>query len=135
MKPLEDAQREVLAAVPPLPVERVPLGQARGLVLSEPVTAPHDVPPFTNSAMDGYAVVGADVAHAPVALTVLEDVAAGHVATATVRPSTAIKIMTGAPLPAGADTIVKVEDTRRRRWWGRDPRANRARHVGAAGRR
>ncbi len=112
MKPLEDAQREVLAAVPALPVERVALGEAGGLVLSEPVTAPHDVPPFTNSAMDGYAVVGADVESAPVALSVLEDVAAGHVAKATVRPSTAIKIMTGAPLPQGADTVVKVEDTR-----------------------
>lgn len=101
----------MLAAVPALPIEAVSLWQSVGLVLAEPVNAPHDVPPFTNSAMDGYAVRGADVATAPVKLTVLEDVAAGHVAVASVVEGTAVKIMTGAPLPAGGDTIVKVEDT------------------------
>ena len=112
MRPLEEAQRDVLAAVPLLPIEDVPLWSAHGLVLAGPVGAPHDVPPFTNSAMDGYAVRGEDVGTAPVTLTVLEDVAAGHVAARRVESGTAIKIMTGAPLPAGADTIVKVEDTR-----------------------
>lgn len=111
MRPLAEAQRDVLAAVDALPTVRLPVDEAAGLVLAEPVTAPHDVPPFTNSAMDGYAVTGTDVASAPVELTVLEDVAAGHTASGAVVPGSAIKIMTGAPVPDGADTIVKVEDT------------------------
>ncbi len=111
MRPLAEAQREVLAAVPTLPTVTVPVMDALGLVLSDPVVAPHDVPPFTNSAMDGYAVIGADVAEVPVTLRVVDDVAAGHVSEASVSPGTAIKIMTGAPVPAGADTVVKVEDT------------------------
>ncbi|MEX1271713.1 MAG: molybdopterin molybdenumtransferase MoeA, partial [Acidimicrobiia bacterium] len=81
------------------------------LVLSEPVVAPHDVPPFANSAMDGFAVQAADVAAPHSELEILEDVAAGHVARGEVRPGTAIRIMTGAPMPAGADTVVRVEDT------------------------
>lgn len=111
MRPLAEAQREVLAAVPALPTVRVAVFDALGLVLAEQVVAPHDVPAFTNSAMDGYAVIGADVASVPVTLSVVDDVAAGHVSSATVTAGTAIKIMTGATVPAGADTIVKVEDT------------------------
>ncbi len=111
MKPLAEAQRQVLGSVPSQPVIEVPLAAARGLVLAEPVVARHDVPPFPNSAMDGYAVVAADTADAPVVLEVLEDVPAGHVATGSVRPGSAIKIMTGAPLPAGADAVVMVEET------------------------
>ncbi len=111
MRPLADAQRDVLAAMPPLPDTDVPLGDALGLVTATPVRAAHDVPPFTNSAMDGYAVIAADVAAVPVELAVLEDVPAGRVASQPVRPGTAIKIMTGAPLPAGANAVVKVEDT------------------------
>lgn len=111
MRPLADAQRDVLGAVPALPEVDVPLDDAAGLVLARPVNAPSDVPPFANSAMDGYAVVAADTAHPPVTLPVLEDVPAGSVATGSVRPGAAIKIMTGAPLPAGADSVVRVEDT------------------------
>jgi molybdopterin molybdotransferase len=111
MRPLQEAQREVLAAVDRLPARRLPLGRARGLVLAEPVRAAADVPPFASSAMDGYAVRSADVADPPVELKVLEDVPAGRVATHEVAPGTAIKIMTGAPVPAGADAVVKVEDT------------------------
>ncbi len=111
MRPLAEAQRDVLDAVPELPVVKVSLDDAFGLALAAPVGAPHDVPPFTNSAMDGYAVQGADVGSAPVILRLLEDVPAGHVAQAEVTPGTAIKIMTGAPMPTGADTVVKVEDT------------------------
>lgn len=111
MRPLADAQRDVLDSVPLLPVTRLPLGEALGLALAEPVLAPHDVPPFTNSAMDGYAVQGADVRSAPVTLRLIEDVPAGHVARASVTPGASIKIMTGAPMPEGADTVVKVEDT------------------------
>ena len=111
MRPLAEAQRDVLNSVPPLPVVELPLGEVLGLALARPVLAPHDVPPFTNSAMDGYAVQGADVRSAPVTLRLLEDVAAGYVARASVTPGASIKIMTGAPMPAGADTVVKVEDT------------------------
>ena len=111
MRPLREAQRDVLAAVQPLPVVPVPLLEASGLVLAEPVVAPHDVPPFPNSAMDGYAVRAEDVRPAPVVLDVLEDLPAGYVAASTVGPGTAVKIMTGAPIPAGADAVVQVEDT------------------------
>lgn len=111
MRPLPDAQRDVLAGVDPLDAVPVALADALGLTLAANVTAPHDVPPFANSAMDGYAVLGMDVADAPVTLTVTEDVPAGHVAAGSVGPGTAIKIMTGAPLPPGADTVVKVEET------------------------
>ena len=111
MRPLEEAQRDVLLNVMLLPVVEVELGAAHGLALATEVVAPHDVPPFTNSAMDGYAVKAADTAAAPVRLRVLEDVAAGHAAAGEVVPGASIKIMTGAPLPAGADAVVRVEDT------------------------
>ncbi len=111
MRPLLDAQRDVLELVDPLPEERVELAAAADLVLAEPVVARHDLPPFANSAMDGYAVIAADVEDAPVVLPVLEDVAAGSVPTQTVTPGTAIKIMTGAPMPPGADAVVAVENT------------------------
>jgi molybdopterin molybdotransferase len=112
MRPLEEARRDVLEAMTRLDSEAVALEDALGRVLAEEVTAGHDVPPFPNSAMDGFAVLAADVASVPVRLKVLEDVPAGSVPTTTVRPGTAIKIMTGAPMPAGADTVVKVEVTR-----------------------
>jgi molybdopterin molybdotransferase len=103
-----DAQRDVLAAVGALPVVSVPLLEASGLVLAEPVVAFHDVPPFSNSAMDGYAVRADDTQGAPVVLEVLEDLPAGYVATSPVGPGTAVKIMTGAPMPGGADAVVQV---------------------------
>ncbi|GBD83654.1 molybdopterin molybdenumtransferase [bacterium BMS3Abin02] len=111
MKPRREAQREVLTAVGRIDSVRVPLAEARGLVLAEPVDAPHDVPPFPNSAMDGYAIRAADLEGIPVELRVIEDVPAGSVPTHTVEPGAAIKIMTGAPMPAGADTVVEVEVT------------------------
>lgn len=111
MKPLRDAQRDVLAAIEPLETVAVPLAAARGLALTEPVVARHDLPPFANSAMDGYAVRARDVATAPVTLDVLEDVPAGSVPTKSVGPGQATKIMTGAPMPDGADAVVPVEVT------------------------
>lgn len=111
MRPLETAQSDVLAAMRLLPVVSAGLRECLGLVLAEPVDAPHDLPPFANSAMDGYAVLAADVADPPVELTVLEDVPAGSVPTQRITPGTAIKIMTGAPLPEGAEAVVRVEDT------------------------
>ncbi len=111
MRPLLEAQAEVLDAVPRLEARRIGIREALGLVLAEDVRASHDLPPFENSAMDGYAVRAGDVTDAPVALAVVDEVAAGSVASSTVTGGTAIKIMTGAPLPDGADAVVKVEDT------------------------
>ncbi|MDE0602704.1 MAG: molybdopterin molybdotransferase MoeA [bacterium] len=111
MKPLAAARREVLSAMRLLPAVEVPLDEAQGLALASDVTAPHAVPSFANSAMDGYAVRVADVADPPVELHISEDVPAGHVASGSVRPGSVIKIMTGAPIPEGAEAVVKVEDT------------------------
>ncbi len=111
MKPLRDAQREVLAAIDPLEPVAQPLAEARGLALAEPVVARDALPPFANSAMDGYAVRSDDVAETPVTLQVLEDVPAGSVPTKVVGPGQATKIMTGAPMPDGADAVVPVEET------------------------
>ncbi|MGH7786290.1 MAG: molybdopterin molybdotransferase MoeA [Candidatus Binatia bacterium] len=112
---VRDALDRVLHDLPRLGAEQVPLTAARGRVLIEPIAAAYDVPPFRNSAMDGYAVQSADLAAAgpeqPVRLRVLETVAAGSVARHAVRSGTATRIMTGAPVPDGADAVVKVEDT------------------------
>ena len=104
---------ELLAALEPLPAVVLPLAEAHGLVLAEDATAALPVPPWTNSAMDGYAVRAADAAGAdqsPVVLPVGGDVPAGAVP-APLGPGTAQRIMTGAMLPEGADAVVRVEDT------------------------
>ena len=111
MKPLLEAQAEVLDAVPLLPKVTVPLAGAAGHVLAEPVVASHDLPPFANSAVDGYAVRVGDTAVPPAELSVLATVAAGSVPTVAVAPGTAVKVMTGAPLPDGAEAVVRIEDT------------------------
>ncbi|HJR92013.1 MAG TPA: gephyrin-like molybdotransferase Glp [Acidimicrobiia bacterium] len=111
MRPLDEARAEVLSAMVRLDSERVELAHASGRVLAEDVVSPHDIPPFPNSAMDGFAVRAADVVAVPVRLEVLEDVPAGSMPTHEVGPATAIKIMTGAPMPIGADAVVKVEVT------------------------
>jgi len=111
VKPRLEAQRDVLASLTALGSERISLGQALGRVLAEPIIAPHDIPPFANSAMDGYAVRAADLATVPVSLAVVGEVAAGSVPAREVAPGTAVRIMTGAPMPDGADTVVEVEVT------------------------
>jgi molybdenum cofactor synthesis domain-containing protein len=111
MRPLRVAQADVLKGLPHLPETEAALADVLGLALAAPIVAPHPVPPFANSAMDGYAVRAADVADVPTELRVVEDVPAGRVASRAVGPGTAIKIMTGAPLPLGADAVVRVEDT------------------------
>ncbi|MBT8191976.1 MAG: molybdopterin molybdotransferase MoeA [Acidimicrobiia bacterium] len=111
MRPLADAQRQVLETVPPLAEVATPLAECLGLVLAADVVAPHNIPPFNNSAMDGYAVRSADVSVTPATLVVIEDVPAGSVPSRAIGEGEAIKIMTGAPLPAGADAVVRVEDT------------------------
>jgi molybdopterin molybdotransferase len=101
--------------VGPLPPRRTALFDALGLVLAEDVVSAEAIPPFTNSAMDGFAVRAEDCARAapgaPVSLEVLADLPAGSVALLEVSGGTAIRIMTGAPIPAGADTVVPVEHT------------------------
>lgn len=109
--PLEDAQRLVLDRCRPLSPRAVALNDALGCVLAEPVTARTSVPPFANSAMDGYAVHADDTTRAPVTLEVIETIAAGARPTHTVQPGQAARIMTGAPVPDGADAIVMVELT------------------------
>src|SRR5512146_2133891 len=110
-----EAAERIVADVRPLSVERVPLLDALGRVLATPVHAPLTIPAWDNSAMDGYAVRGDDVApaseEAPVTLAVLETVPAGAFPTRRLEPGTATRIMTGAPIPEGADTVVRVEDT------------------------
>lgn len=107
---VEEALARVLAAVSPLPAVRVPLLTALDQVLAEDVLAPFDVPPRDNAAMDGYAVRALDL-HAGEALPVVGAVAAGHPANEALPPGRALRIMTGAPLPIGADTVVRFEDT------------------------
>ena len=110
------AQQRLLASLSPLGPESVALGDALGRVLAETLHAGRDLPGFDNSAMDGYAVRAVDIAAAsaalPVALPVVGESRAGGRAP-ELTPGRAIRIMTGAPLPAGADTVVRQEDTRR----------------------
>ncbi|GLZ41539.1 molybdopterin molybdenumtransferase [Actinokineospora sp. NBRC 105648] len=104
-------RQEVAALLPALPVESLPLARCRGLVLAEDVVAGVSLPPFDNSAMDGYAVRSSDVAGAPLALPVADDIPAGRVDVRPLAPGTVQRIMTGAPMPAGADAVVQVELT------------------------
>ena len=108
---LEEARAFVVAACTPLPVEEVPLAAAVGLVVATPVTAAEDVPPFANTAVDGFAVRAASVDDAPVVLTVVATVAAGAARDEPLGPGEAVRIMTGAPMPPGADAVVMVEDS------------------------
>jgi len=112
----EEALRTMLERVERMQPAEVSLDEAAGLVLADDIEARGSVPPFTNSAMDGFACQASDIVSVgpehPVRLRILEDVPAGMVATGAVTPGTAMRIMTGAPLPAGADTVVQVELTR-----------------------
>jgi molybdopterin molybdotransferase len=107
----EEALRIVLEAVAPLPKEEVPLARADGRALAADVLADRDSPAFDRSAMDGYAVRAADVATTPATLTVTETLVPGQTPSGSVEPGQAVKIMTGAIVPPGADAIVMVEDT------------------------
>ena len=112
---VDEARERILAAVAPLPAVDVPLGDALGLVLAADVAADADLPPFANSAMDGFAVRALDTAGAgeetPVRLTVVGQAPAGYAPAIAVEPGTAVRIMTGAPLPSGADAVVRFEAT------------------------
>src|SRR3954451_1217294 len=90
---------------------RVPLAGARGLLLAEDLAADRDYPPFDKSLMDGYAVRAADVSAGHAALRLVGEIAAGKQSTRPLEPGEAVAIMTGAPLPPGADGVVPVEET------------------------
>ncbi len=109
---LEEVQALVNHACATLPPTQVSVAEALGCVLAAPALAQVDVPPFANSAMDGYAVRAADTAHAPVTLEVVGRVLAGDMHRCEVGPGETVRIMTGAPVPAGADAVCMVEQTR-----------------------
>ncbi|MGH9063195.1 MAG: molybdopterin molybdotransferase MoeA [Acidimicrobiales bacterium] len=115
MIPLHEARQLVLDACSPLPARAVPLDRALGCVTTAAVTATEAVPPFANTAMDGYAVRAADTRGAghgaSVRLAVVGSLAAGAAPGMAVGPGQAVRIMTGAPLPPGADAVVMVELT------------------------
>jgi molybdopterin molybdotransferase len=110
---VSQAQQIVLERAHPLPAETVPLTpSALGLVLAEDVTSDLDMPPYDKAMMDGYAVRSADLAGGRAVLRIIEEVTAGQVPRRPVGPGEATRIMTGAPLPEGADAVVMVERTR-----------------------
>ncbi|MDL5157557.1 molybdopterin molybdotransferase MoeA [Actinomycetospora termitidis] len=111
MRPVEEHAATVAALIGATGTETVVLADARGRVLAADLTSPVALPPFDNSAMDGYAVRAADVATTPTTLPVPEDVPAGRVDGPPLAPGTAHRIMTGAAVPAGADAVVQVEWT------------------------
>ena len=115
--PVSDLVERILASVSPLPDFPQPLMEALGLALAEDVVAPISLPSFDNSAMDGYAVVQADVASAspetPVQLPVVGEIGAGRAGLMAMSQGTAVKIMTGAPIPTGCDAVVPYEWTDR----------------------
>ena len=110
MIPLDEAQRFVVELCHPLPPIELRLDDALGCVLHATFIASEEVPPFANSSMDGYAVRADDTMGAPVRLTVVGSIMAGHPLEQTVRPGQAARIMTGAPLPPGADAVCMVEE-------------------------
>ena len=112
--PLDEMERLIRERVVAVPeTEDVGLTQARGRVVARPVTAPLDLPPFDNSAVDGYAVRHADIsADGETRLTVVDRVVAGHAATGALARRSAVRIFTGAPMPPGADTVFMQEDCR-----------------------
>ena len=114
MIPLDQALTAVLDAVSPLPSEDVPLAEAAGRTLAQDVVATWNLPPFDNSAMDGYAVRSDDTAGAtqeqPVTLAIVARVVAGQTPEVPLEPGQAARIMTGAEIPDGADAVVRQED-------------------------
>lgn len=112
---VEDALERILDKIEPVETETIPLTQGLGRVLAQAIRSEINVPPFVNSAMDGYAVIAADVQNAsqeaPTRLKVIDNVPAGVTPTESLRPGTAARIMTGAPMPAGADSVIRFEET------------------------
>src|SRR5215217_4448542 len=112
MIPVSEAIGIVVEKAEPLGVERVTLDEAAGRVLASDVCADTDLPPFDRAQMDGYAVRSEDLREVPARLRVVGEAAAGSGWRGTLQPGQAVSIMTGAPLPAGADSVQQVEVTR-----------------------
>ena len=114
---VEEALDKILFRIQPLGYEKVSILEALGRVCAEDILANRDIPPFDNSAMDGYAVRSEDIQNAssshPVRLEVIEDLPAGFISTKKLEKGQAIRIMTGAPVPEEADAVVPVEDTKK----------------------
>lgn len=112
---VETAQQRILQLAQPIGgVERVAIRSAQGRILAEPIISPINVPPHANSAMDGYAISAADLkGNAPLQLSVIGTAWAGQPFTGTVKPGQCVRIMTGAKLPAGADTVIMQEHVQR----------------------
>jgi molybdopterin molybdotransferase len=112
---VEEAIHRILEQIPRLGKERLPILQCLGRIMGEDIFAPRNIPPWDNSAMDGYAVRWQDIheasPHKGIKLKVLADLPAGRIFEGEIGPGEAIRIMTGAPLPRGADTVIQVEDT------------------------
>ena|SRR5689334_4347321 len=112
----EEALARVITAVPTPATEAIALADADGRILAQEILSPIDLPPFDNSAMDGYAVLAADVASAkpdsPGRLRLAGRVAAGEKSLAEVTAGTCVRLFTGSPLPNGADAVVMQEDTK-----------------------
>ncbi|GAB1235244.1 gephyrin-like molybdotransferase Glp [Ferrigenium sp. UT5] len=108
---VNEAQRVILESITQSGVETVKLEQSLGRVLAEDIRANRDLPPYDVSAMDGFAVRSTDMAQTPAVLEIIEDIKAGDLPTKTVLPGQCARIMTGAPVPAGADAVIRVEDT------------------------
>ena len=111
MRRLRDMQAEIVDRMPRTDIVEVSLEDAVGSILAEDVIAPENLPGFANAAMDGFAVVASDLERPSVELDVVDDVAAGSTPSETVSTGMASRIMTGAPIPAGADAVVPVEAT------------------------
>lgn len=110
---IEEARETVLGAILPLGSERIPLREGLGRVLQEPLRAERPIPPLDNSAMDGFAIRAEDAARIPAALKVVEEIPAGARSTRTLGAGEAARILTGAPIPDGADAVVMQEETER----------------------
>ncbi len=115
MLSVQEAQQKILSHFSPLAKTQVPLAEAAGRILAEPICSETDLPAFNNSSVDGFAVFAADVSPAsreqPKTLKVVADLPAGSAANVIISPGQAARIMTGAPLPTGVDAVVMVEDT------------------------
>ena len=115
MRSVEEHRRVVAGLITPRPAVSLSLADTLGLVLADDVVAPLSLPGFDNSAMDSYAIIADEVAGAtpdePVLLPVAEDIPAGRTDELTLKPGTAHRIMTGAPVPSGATAVVPVEAT------------------------
>src|SRR6266550_618559 len=115
MLTVAEASERILADIKPLDIETVPLRHALGRVLAEDISATVTMPPWSNSSMDGYALRSADITPVmsgePVKLRVVGTIAAGQFASRPLKRGEAMRVMTGAPVPDGADSVIRKEDT------------------------